>query len=300
MTKIIGSAFHKLVREFSEIKIEIKPIDVSYKYENGDEYGNVSVGKEYQYHILFQGDFIIKRDADYPTKEYYDFLVNLKNEYYREINDHIENFIDKELVLNDLSNHKLQFEELIRLYKIDEESNNIVTSDNFFSHKNVIVEEDEYKPVNLAWMIRISNNLFQNQLHEIHNIILFLKEKIEIVKSFLETIRQATKKNKFKKPLEKLDRYQTALLFFYLNEAGLIQYKSSNEIAPIVQSLTGHSAHNMQTKAFNKIPDVKKGQAGNKLKISNNKSYNLIEVKNTILEILRMVNDDLEKNKSLQ
>lgn len=299
MTKLIGSAFDKLVRDFSEIKIEVKPLDLYNNYSYIDEHGNDLSGKEYLYNILFQSDFFIARDSEYPTREYYDYLRRLKNEYYREINDQIENFIDKELVLNDLSNHRLQFEEIKRLYKTDLIESETPTEDNVL-HSNVVIVEDSKKPVNHTYYSNTTNMLLRIQLIEIQNIIKFLQEKTEITKTFLETIRQVSKRNKLKEPLKKLDRYQTALLFYYLNETGIIQYKSSNEIAPLVQSLTGHSAHNMQTEAFNKIINVKKGDAGNKIEVKKNRSYNLIKVKNVVLEILEFVNADLEKNKTLQ
>jgi hypothetical protein len=299
MAQLIGSAFDKLVRDFSEIKIELRPTDEYISYYDIDQHDNYISGKEYLYNILFQGDFLIRFNSEYPLKEYYDYLLKLKNEYYREINDHIENYIDKELVLNDLSNHRLQFEEIRRLYKNDLIKNEPLSND-IILHDNVFVQEVKDKPADHVYFTIIANRILKIQLIEIQNIITFIQEKFEITKGFLESKRQVDKKNKSKTPLDKLDRYQTALLFYYLNESGIIQYKSSNEIAPIVQSLTGHSAQNLQTEAFNKIFDVKTGKAGNKLKINSDKSYNLKIVKDAILEVLRMVHNDLEKNKALK
>ena len=124
------------------------------------------------------------------------------------------------------------------------------------------------KSIESSELNKIRSVFLSVQVNEINKILDTLTEKIKIVETYSgSNSNKHTANLKNNPPLEKLDLYQTSLLFFYLNEVGVIKYKSSREIAPIVSQLTGHSEQNLRTEAFSKIIDVKRGLVGRKSSI---------------------------------
>jgi hypothetical protein len=91
------------------------------------------------------------------------------------------------------------------------------------------------------------------------------------------------------KSLTTLDRYQTSLLFHYLNVHGVILDFDNISLATIIEVLTAHSAHNIRTECLNQIPRIIKDKE--KDHTHNESNYNLI----TVREILRAVISDIEK-----
>jgi hypothetical protein len=291
-------AYYKLIEEFSNISIRILVSNEQYSGEVvHDEFEDDFYPIFWSFDVCFQNDFILKWNQLQPIKkEYENWLDNLTMRFNRELNDEIENCQNQFELLNLLTDYKLKFSELKNNYLpigLWEDGVESITNDriSYLYPENKSIEEKELR--------KIKSALLWVQVNELTKILETIDSKINLVNSFSGGNKKTMPIKRNIPPLEKLDLYQTSLLFFYLDEVGAIKYNSSREISPIVSQLTGHSEQNLRTEAFSKIIDIKRGLVGRKPLLQQNPSLNIAKVKEIVLEILHKINDDLEKNDSL-
>ena len=144
------------------------------------------------------------------------------------------------------------------------------------------------------WLSQFEDLLFKNKT--------YLKEQDEneFYNGIMEMVKEAIDKLKLielnpninlKSPQESistLDLYQTAILFAYLKESGIILPYDNKSLAKLLHHLTGHSEQNLRTKGLGNIYSIK-GETRNE-----EKQYNLIRVKNQIEGLLKKIKSDLK------
>lgn len=96
--------------------------------------------------------------------------------------------------------------------------------------------------------------------------------------------------------VEKFDRYQSALLFYYLREHGAVVNFSDSSYSKVIACLTGHSAENIRQKALGPIWDVIRDKAKNRTVKQPN--YNLNTVKDLLTAILKDIEQEIQTNDS--
>lgn len=138
-------------------------------------------------------------------------------------------------------------------------------------------------------------------LRDVLNRIIEGKSKVQDTSPSLE-LPIATKLPDFQiqgKKINTLDIYQSALLFHYLKEAGIVLSYHPNSLSKFVSHLTGHSEQNLRTKSgFGVIDHIKSGQVGNHEKCKENPQHNLIRVKEELSKIVTAVTAEIDNQKS--
>jgi len=306
--KIYERKYQKLIEEFSKIEVEIEYGEKSYPdadnlVDKDDEVHGPQFDIVWPFTLVFNKNFRCNSYMEDPGKEYLSFLDDERNKFYEEIKTYIEEEENENKILVELHDIKLRFEDVKLFYYVAYEANRKkrVYNKDIYSHSRIsIIKNDDKKHGRQLMDERIISIFLEIQIDSIIRIEKYLESKIEFLEKHKFVSDSIDEKISGRKliPIEKLDRYQTALIFSYLRDVGAIKDKSSNSISPIISRLTGHSENTLRNKGFDKIWQIKAGKEGNKTKLLTEPDYNLKKVKNIILEILSMVNDDLKKNES--
>lgn len=299
---IIDSNYLKLISEFSEIKIDVEIQDDSYLLAKDGDLSNLIV--YYRYIIRFQHDFIVYDTIHQQVKvrdAYFKSIQKLANMFYREINDIIELEGTDLIVYNKISDIYLHFKEIDGFYF---QNNHTKLWEHKHTNENyTYLKDSQEQSVDLGEVDFFLQSAYKIQKDTIAQILLFLKEKLKMLELFKDqtTSKSNPDKTSNKKALERLDRYQTALVFDYLAKAGIIHSHSYNIISKLVSQLTGHSQKTFRSLCFNQIWQIKSGQQGNKIEIKKNPAYNLEKVKDAFDGMMKEITSDIRKNQeSLQ
>jgi hypothetical protein len=296
-----------LLSQFENIEVVIKVYEIKdaiiYDWDPYDD-NNYGIYPDeghlkWRFSITFNKDFkVCGLEFGKERTEYKEYIKDLVEKFKVEIDRVIRSektYSEKMVYLNEFNT---KFSIVSDLYFIKEYTHPNFKQD-FYYHNNTKIINDSANPIDDYALRYLLHNFFTIQKQSTSEILFYLGAKIDLLKEIGEyetSIKTQTKAKKSIEPLKVLDLHQTALLFSYLNDVGVIHYTSSNSIAPIVNELTGHSSQNIRTKAFDHIPDVKSGEAGNKIQTLKDPNINLKQVKDVVLKILAKVNEDLDKN----
>ncbi len=309
--KIFERAAYNLLNQFQKAEAEIRPIkdsqtkklenETAIKIASGEDFGPY-----WHFSMRFNQDFSVN-SANIPDKhfEYENHLSKLKNEFYRDISEDIDELPIKES-LNTVTDFLTRFNECSPYYYKTERQYKTINSETTiltYQHRRIHKEfetnsENEINDI----LEELAINCFISVQKEcLDQIISFLANK----KNAIEISFEQGNSTSYKSPpgnvdnskIEKLDRSQTALLYDYLKNVGVIKDLSSNKLAPLISELTGFSKKNLRTDGLDKIWEIKSGKIANKIESKGNPEYNLQKVKEVILEILQNVNQDIKKNK---
>jgi hypothetical protein len=301
----------ELIAEFQTIEIEITVLEqkfINYDFveffgEEDSEEPLPSHYTEWSFVVNFNNGFIVHwNDYGKYRTDYKEYIKKKENEFFREIGDIIESdivFAEEMIILND---YKTKFS-LFSKYIIEEEYHYCNLKLDLLTHNNIRVKKDSEKNTSEYVLKSIIHSFLTIQKQSISDILFFLEAKIELLReiqgSELVNIKHKGK-IKIPNPINTLNRYQSALLFYYLYEVGCIHLISANKLAPLISQLTGHSENTLRTEALNKIIDIKKGTVGDLTNIRKDPDFNLKEVKKFIKLILNKIDEDLIKNQNLR
>jgi len=298
--KAFESAYDALVHEFSSGTIDILISDhATVLLDHPDD---VEGYYNYSFEIQFNEDFR-SFGSNLPQKniEYQEFIDKKRLELYDEINE----IIDREeinAVNTKLNDYRFKFAELKNFYTKTQYSR--------YQEKFIILGHNRYKKIrshNSRPIIELNESLtsstyFSVQLEAIDMIVSFLDNKTEFVKEFMvEDFDNEVKVKRKLNAIESLDRFQSALLFHYLEDVEAIKdLRSYKKLAYHIQELTDHSQNTLSKECLNNIQDIKMGKAGNKLEILKNKTYNLQKVRIVLRKMINALERDLKNNKESQ
>jgi hypothetical protein len=300
----------ELIAEFQDIEIDIKVLEKS--DINGDfvkffqdAYSDdpLTFFTEWRFELKFNKDFTVQGlDFSNPQFEYKDFISKKLNAFFREIGDVLEadsQYAEKLIFLND---YKTKFTLISEMYA-EEVYPYCNLKYIFLNHNNIRIIIDSDKNISEHNKKHIIHSFLTIQKQVISNILFFLDSKIEILREIGTYELNNVKSNKSTKklePIDKMNKFQSALLFNYLQDNGAIHPMVPYKLAPLISQLTGHSEQKLRTEAFSNLVDVKKGKAGDKTQLQKDPDINLKIVKDTVKSILKSIDEDLEKNRKLR
>lgn len=116
----------------------------------------------------------------------------------------------------------------------------------------------------------------------------------------LSSLPDQSKRKRAHLTIQKLDIRQTALFFYYLRKFDFVLDYADDSFAKIINVLTGHSEQNIRTKkGFGVIGSIKNDEPDSKPKYFIEKpNHNLEVLKSALLEIIKEIDNQIEKNTS--
>lgn len=313
--KLFERAAYNLLDQIQKAEIVIKPLGDSQTEQLEDEIAlKINAGEElrpfWHFEMRFNQDFtVVSNEIPDRHFKYENHLSKLKNEFYRDISQDIDELPIKES-LNILTDYQVRFKECTsyfyptkRKFKTTHSKTTIVT----YNHKKIHKVLDSKKDMQINDILEeLSIDSFVSAQKEcLDQIITFLDSKKQTIELVIDqeskTSNKPSKGNNNHTPIEKLDKYQSALLFHYLKHAGATyDHLSYNKLAPLIHQLTGHSQNNLRTECLNQIQEIKMGDVGNKLELIKNKAYNLEQVKVVLRDMINELERDLKNNRDSQ
>lgn len=298
--KIADKPGEELVAEFSEVQVNVNI------YNDGAVYGRlldlfvpgysdeqVLTAEEtdqcYRYFFSFQFEGFV------TPEDYKNYIERRFNEFKRELGDLIESDESLATRLEILENYRIEFEQL-KTYYLPEVDIYSIDYKSYLKHKNEKITYSSEKKIFESNLLKDKSEFLSIQLNIIERCLIYIKSKVDIVKFVVES--EAKKKGKVvrqtpEETINKLDIYQSALLFSYLMKAGaILPFDSNNKLAPIISDLTGHSAQILRTECLNQIVDIVKGKQGNIPELIKSQSYNLDRIEEVIREISGRIRED--------
>jgi len=305
--KIFEKVAYKILDEFKSSSFELKTLDGPHsgelEDENADFFDEIDKSEKYWHFELtfnkkykIQSTKIIKVEPNYSKH-----LEELCKTYFREISTEIDEIsnISALNMLTDYLQMFLQLEkeymQITKFYKVAifETGRRSVWLPLDFN--KIVSENNQYRVGHLSVCF---NSFYHSQVITIKNIIEYLKQKIEILNkgNYIMADNPKIYTPKISNKIKALDRYQIALLFYYLEQSGAINSNSYIKQAEIINQLTGISAQKLRTDALNKIWEIKSGRIGNIDKNKIDPTYALNGVKMLIKKIGTMIENDIKKN----
>lgn len=278
----------ELIAEFQKIEINIVVLERSFintlveffgeRYSDDPE----AFYREWEFEVKFNNDYVVNNlDFGKTRSEYNDYILKKVNEFYREIGDVIESdssYSEKMIILNDYKTKFLLISDLFA----EEVYHYCSFKFNLLTHNNLKLIKESDKNISEHNVKHIIHSFLIIQKQAIGNILFFLESKISLLREIGEYEFAAKKTSKSIKrlvPIKNLNRFQTGLLFNYLQNVGAINEFSANTLGPLISQLTGHSENTLRTEVLSNITDVKKGIIGDKTQIIKDQDINLKLVK---------------------
>ncbi len=304
--KIYENVAYQLLDEFKSSDFEIIELDGPYNgyLENplSKYFDTEEEDKEYwHFELVFKNDFrnssvgISEIEPNYKTH-----IEKLCKSFFREISTEIDESHDLRL-LNMLTDYRQSFKSFMKDYsKVTIKKSTYFDEDSkqLFLPLNFDQISQEYSKLRIGHLRILFSSFYTTRVNAINNVYDFLEKKLQILNkestNYIERNKELPQ-NKSQKRIEKIDRYQIALLFHYLEETELINKNSYVTQAEIINRLTGISAQKLRTECLNKIWEIKSGRTGNSELLKTNSAYALMGIKNILKEILGKVELDLKK-----
>jgi hypothetical protein len=186
----------QLVQEFSSITVDIiirnipswpiEDVELSKRIYLDDDY-IIDWITYWNFDFLFQKKFRISTTDESilsDNQQYYEYLEDLRQSFYSEVNEALENETHKFKILNSLSNYRTRFKDFLTNYE-EEHSYEYSVNKVYITNSRVIFNKNEEKAILYRSKIRILSSFLSIQVNMLENILNFLNEKIDIVERFL-------------------------------------------------------------------------------------------------------------------
>jgi len=305
--KIFEKVAYQLVDEFKNPTFEIiklgGPNSGRLENERARFFDSEEENKDYwHFDFVFRNHYMNSTtnivDIEPTYKRHIDKLCK---SFFQEISTEIDEN-NKVQILNMLTDYSQMFRDLKEgfiLVTITRKNYYNELTDNVCLPINFDKIVDQFSIHRLGHLRILFNSFYKTQNETINKILEFIEMKLKILNVGEHNAKEATKRippSRSNNKTEKLDRYQTALLFHYLEELEVINKNSYITQAEIINRLTGISAQKLRSDGLNKIWEIKSGALGNTIELRTDPAYALKGIKKLFEEILVRIDADLRKN----